>query len=81
MEIAATITSKGQLTLPIAVREALGVGQGDRVVFRVLGDRAVLARTPSLLDLAGSVPVPAELRGVSWSEIRRRSRAGLDRRG
>jgi AbrB family looped-hinge helix DNA binding protein len=81
MEIAATITSKGQLTLPVAVREALGVRQGDRVVFRLLGDRAVVARTPSLLDLAGSVPVPIELRGASWSEIRRRSRTGLDRKG
>ena len=30
----ATVTSKGQLTLPKEVREHLGVQQGDRVEFR-----------------------------------------------
>jgi hypothetical protein len=45
-------------------------------VFRVIeGERAILARTPNLLELAGSVPVPAEARGLSWQEIRRRARA------
>jgi antitoxin PrlF len=29
----ATLTSKGQITIPAAVREALGVGAGDRVEF------------------------------------------------
>ena len=48
----------GQLTVPKAVREALGLAVGDRVVFRVEGKRAVLARTANLLDLAGTVPVP-----------------------
>ena len=43
-------------------------------VFRVEGRRAVLARTPKLLDLAGSVPVPAQKRGTSWAEIRRQTR-------
>ena len=80
MEIAATVTSKGQITLPKPVRDALGVHEGDRVVFRVLADRAVVARSPSLLDLAGSVPVPAEARGASWPEIRGRARRKLDRR-
>ena len=45
------------------------------VVFRVEGGRALLARTPDLLDLAGAVEVPAELRGVAWDEVRRRARA------
>lgn len=30
---AATLTSKGQITVPAAVRKALGVGTGDRVEF------------------------------------------------
>jgi antitoxin PrlF len=77
MEIAATVTSKGQITLPKSVREALGLHEGDRVVFRVLADRAVVARSPSLLDLAGSVSVPVEVRGASWPEIRRRARRNL----
>jgi antitoxin PrlF len=71
MTHAAKLTSKGQLTVPKPVREALGLEEGDTVVFRVEVDRAVLAKTPNFLDLAGSVEVPPELRGASWEEIRR----------
>ena len=51
MDAAAKVTSKGQVTLPKTVREALGIESGDEVVFRVEGDRAVLARTPDFLEL------------------------------
>jgi antitoxin PrlF len=70
MDVAATVTSKGQVTIPKAVRDALGIAEGDRVVFRVEQHRAVLARTPKLLDLAGAVSVPAARRGVAWDEVR-----------
>jgi len=74
MDIAARITSKGQITIPKSVREALKLAEGDQVVFRVIeGDRALLARTPNLLDLAGSVSVPADVRGLPWEDIRRRA--------
>jgi antitoxin PrlF len=75
MDAAARLTSKGQVTIPKAVREALGLGEGDHLIFRVEGHRAVLARTAELLELAGAVEVPAERRGASWDEIRRRTRA------
>jgi len=75
MDAAARVTSKGQVTVPKAVREALGIKEGDEVVFRVEGRRAVLARTPEFLDLAGSVRVPAAKRNVAWDEVRRRTRA------
>lgn len=75
MEAAAKITSKGQVTVPKAVREALGIREGDEVVFRVDGDRAVLARTAEFLDLAGTVSVPAAKRNVAWDEVLRRTRA------
>jgi AbrB family looped-hinge helix DNA binding protein len=60
------MTSKGQVTVPKQVRDALGIQQGDQVLFRVVGDHAVMARTPAFLDLAGSVPVPPDRRGASW---------------
>jgi antitoxin PrlF len=75
MDLAARLTSKGQVTIPKAVREALGLAEGDQLVFRVEGRRAVMARTADLLDLAGAVEVPAEKRGAAWEDVRRRARA------
>jgi antitoxin PrlF len=75
VDVMARMSSKGQLTVPKAVRDALELHEGDHVVFRVEGDRAALARTPDLLDLAGSISVPADVRGLPWSEVRRRARA------
>lgn len=74
MDLAARVTSKGQVTIPKDVRDALGIEEGDEVVFRVEEHRAVLARTPHLLDLAGVVEVPAAKRGIGWDEIRTRTR-------
>ena len=34
----ATLTSKGQVTIPVEVRKALGVEAGDRLLFRVRED-------------------------------------------
>lgn len=79
MEAAARLTSKGQITIPKSVREALGLHEGDAVIFRVEGERAVLGRTPELLDLAGSVSVPAAKRGASWDEIRQTTRRARTR--
>ena len=73
------IVQKGQVTVPKAVREALGISEGDEVIFRVEGNRAVLARTPDFLALAGSIPVPAAKRNVAWDEVIRRTR--YDRAG
>ena len=75
MDVAAKVTSKGQVTVPKAVRDALGIHEGDEVVFRVEGNRAVLARTPDFLDLAGTIAVPASKRNVAWDDIVRRTRA------
>jgi antitoxin PrlF len=75
VDAAAKVTSKGQVTVPKAVREALGIKEGDEVVFRVEGNRAVLARTPDFLDLAGSIRVPAAKRNIAWDEVLRRTRA------
>jgi antitoxin PrlF len=75
MDVAAKVTSKGQVTVPKAVREALGIKEGDEIVFRVEGNRAVIARTPDFLDLAGSIRVPAAKRNVAWDDVLRRTRS------
>ena len=61
--------------MPKAVRIALGIVEGDEVVFRVEGNRAVLARTPDVLELAGSVAVPASKRNVAWDDVIRATRS------
>lgn len=75
MDSTARMTSKGQVTIPKTVRDALELREGDELLFRVERSRAVIAKTPSLLDLAGSVPVPAGKRGTVWDEVLRQTRA------
>lgn len=75
MDAAAKLTSKGQVTVPKAVRDALGLEEGDEVLFHVEGNRAVLARTPEFLSLAGTMAVPAAKRNVAWDDVIRKTRA------
>lgn len=75
MDVAARVTSKGQVTVPKAVREALGIEEGDAVVFRVEGRRATVAKTADFLDLAGTIKVPAAKRNVAWDEVLRTTRS------
>jgi antitoxin PrlF len=51
----ATITSKGQITIPVRVREALGVDAGDRIEFVEVekGQFAIVAATRSVRELEG----------------------------
>jgi antitoxin PrlF len=56
----ATVTSKGQITIPAPVRAALGVEAGDRVEFVEVepGRFEVVAATQSVTALKGLVKKP-----------------------
>ncbi len=57
----ATITSKGQLTLPKEVRDDLQLREGDRVSFEKVDGRYVLRpQNKSVMDLAGILHRPGE---------------------
>jgi len=51
----ATITSKGQVTIPLQVRSALGLDAGDRIEFVEVakGQFAIVAATCSVRELKG----------------------------
>ena len=75
MDARAKVTSKGQVTIPKSVREALALHEGDELLFRVERSRALLAKTPDFLELAGTVSVPAARRGTPWDQVLRRTRS------
>ena len=64
----ATLTSKGQTTIPKKIRDSLAMKAGDRMTFTLMPDATVVMRvkTKSVTDLAGVLhkkgrkPVPVE---------------------
>lgn len=66
----ATLTSKGQITLPRVVREKLGVSAGDRVEFVELaeGQFAVVPAVDDVRALKGIVAKPRK--ALSVEEMR-----------
>ena len=58
----ATLTSKGQITIPVQVRTALGLETGDRVEFVETDDGkfSIIAASKTVQDLKGLIRKPAE---------------------
>lgn len=54
--VESTITRKGQVTIPKAIRDRLGVKEGEKVLFVMRGEEVVLKVVKgTILDLRGSV--------------------------
>ncbi|HEX9275406.1 MAG TPA: type II toxin-antitoxin system PrlF family antitoxin [Casimicrobiaceae bacterium] len=51
----ATLTSKGQTTIPKEIRDSLGLKPGDRMTFTLMPDGTVVMRVKgkSVIELAG----------------------------
>jgi len=62
----AKITFKGQVTIPKEVRNALGIEEGDSVIFMVEKDRAILKplKKKSLKDFYGILPATRPYPGM-----------------
>lgn len=68
MTAEATLTSKGQTTIPKEIRDSLGMKPGDRMTFTLMPDATVVMRvkSKSVTELAGMLrkkgrkPVPVE---------------------
>jgi len=82
----ATLTTKGQITIPKQVRDHLGVETGDRLSFVVQEDGTVIVKpiTRHVRELGGILRRPGE-RAVSLAEmdqaIARHVQRKLGRRG
>jgi antitoxin PrlF len=57
MSTESTLTSKGQTTVPKAIRDSLRLKPGDRITFTPMPDGTVLMRVKnkSVMNLAGSL--------------------------
>lgn len=73
-----TITQKGQVTIPAAVRRALGLKRGDQVKFTITKEKKVAQLEPakrfSIMSLYGSLKprVEPKLSGqalIKWEEL------------
>ncbi|WP_281803414.1 AbrB/MazE/SpoVT family DNA-binding domain-containing protein [Methylocystis echinoides] len=74
----ATVTSKGQITLPAEVRRALGLDSGDAITFEPAGEGAFIIRheVGDIRALKGAVPAPAKPVSLSEMDAAIRARAG-----
>jgi AbrB family looped-hinge helix DNA binding protein len=74
-EIVATVTSKGQITIPVKVRKHLGVSTQSKLAFVIDNDGNVRVRhaefpdIDSLRDAAGKLDQP-----LSWDAMRQIAR-------
>lgn len=71
-----TITRKGQITIPKAIRERLKVKEGEKVLFVMRGEEVVLKVVKgTILDLRGTVQPSAHPEG--FEKIRRSVRQAV----
>lgn len=71
-----TLTSKGQVTLPVKVRKELGVDTGDTIIFDFIDDKLTIRKAKKIETLFSSLPpldfsfkekLEEEITSDSWS--------------
>jgi AbrB family looped-hinge helix DNA binding protein len=69
MARATTLTSKGQVTIPKAIRDKLGLKPGDKIMFSLENGHITLRRAyRALEEVAGSIPaIDVPMR--EWDDI------------
>jgi len=79
---AATLTSKGQITVPKPVRDALRLRPGDRLSFRLCGDGTVVVEPErtDLRSLFGVLTTKTTPRGITVEDMKEAVRRTGSRR-
>lgn len=68
-EIISTISSKGQVTVPVEVRRRLGIKQGDKLSFVIEDEGSIRLEAPRYRDLASLRGAAGSLKQpLGWSE-------------
>lgn len=80
MTVTATLTSKGQVTIPKSVREALGLEEGDQVRFEVDPKAGVSTMEPvkHRVEDLWALAIPGAKR-MSFKDMEKAKRAGAIR--
>ena len=66
-----TLTSKGQMTIPKEVRNALNLKPSEKVIIVVEGDHAVIKPLRgNILDIGGSIRIPDKEKPVDFHKLR-----------
>ena len=69
MAQAVSVTSKGQVTIPVDIREHLGITAGSKVVFERQEDVVVVKPRVDFLSLKGSVQAQAKVSDEKADEM------------
>jgi AbrB family looped-hinge helix DNA binding protein len=64
MEARARVTSKGQVTIPIDVRRALGIEEGDTLAFEVSAEYVTVRKPRTLAEVAAELHETARTNGA-----------------
>lgn len=67
----AVLTSKGQMTIPKEVRNALNLKPAEKVIIVIEGDHAVIKPLRgTILDIGGSIKIPEKEKPIDFRRVR-----------
>jgi AbrB family looped-hinge helix DNA binding protein len=68
----ATITSKGQITIPKGIRDALHLTENDKVAIVVEKGMAVIKPIKgNILDIGASIKLPSKEKPIDFKKVRK----------
>jgi len=80
MQTIVSITSQGQITVPVDMRRYLKMGKREKIKATLVGKKIVLERLMDIEDLAGIFAVDAKkiTKGMTQKEIERAERKAIE---
>jgi AbrB family looped-hinge helix DNA binding protein len=75
------LTSKGQMTIPKAVRKALNLKPTEKVIIVVEGNHAVIKPLRgNILDIGGTIKISDKEKPIDFKEVRKEVRKRVAKR-